>query len=466
MCYNFPVSEHFRPLDRDTLFLLPPSIQDWLPENDLAYYIADVVSKLDLRSLRAQYAGRGHAAYQPEMMVALLFYGYATGIFSSRRLEQATYHLIPIRYITANQHPEHDTIATFRRRFLSEIKACFRQILLIAAESGMIKLGRVSIDGTKVKANASKHHALSYAHATKLERRIKNEIDRLLKMAEKADASDVPDGLSIPEELARREARLRAIAEAKERIRAREQERIAAEQAAYDRKMAQRADRERQTGKKSGGRKPKRPSHAMNPKAQINLTDEESRVMPTGDGFVQAYNAQGAVDCDSLLLVATEVSQCPTDRTLLEPMITHLSALPDDLGRVAEVLADAGYYSASNLEVCERNQITPYISVGREPHAGGLDRFREPAPLRKDASPRERMQHRLRTKEGREIYGKRKGTIEPRFGNIKSVHGFRQFSLRGHEKVRGEWDLMGAAYNLKRMHRLSLMMVAKPVIAG
>jgi transposase len=453
------MSDHFRPLDRDTLFLFPPSVQEWLPDDHLARFIADIVGKLDLRSLRAGYAGRGVEAYQPEMMVALLFYGYATGIFSSRKLERATYDSVAFRYIAANQHPEHDTIATFRRRFLPEVKSCFKQILLIAAESGMLKVGRVSIDGTKVKANASKHHALSYAHATKLERRIKNEIERLLRMAEKADVGEVPDGMDIPAELARRETRLQAIAEAKERIRAREQERIASEQAAYEQKVAARAAREVENGRKYGGSKPKRPSRAMKPDAQVNLTDDESRVMPTGEGFVQAYNAQGAVDCGSLLLVNVNVSQCPTDRTLLEATITDLKALPEQLGAVNEILADAGYFSASNIDACERQHLTAYISAGRERHAGGLRRFREPPRLRDGATATERMQHRLRTKDGRAIYGQRKATIEPRFGNIKSVHGFRQFSLRGHEKVRGEWQIMGSAYNLKRMYTITLKAV-------
>ena len=453
------MSDHFRPLDRDTLFLFPPSVQEWLPENHLARFIAEIVGKLDMRALRAGYAGRGVAAYQPEMLVGLLFYGYATGVFSSRKLERSTYDSVAFRYIAANQHPEHDTIATFRRRFLPEVKACFEQILLIAAESGMLKIGRVSIDGTKVKANASKHHALSYAHATKLERRIKSEIRRLLRMAEKADETDVRDGMDIPTELERREIRLQAIIEAKERIRAREQERIAAEQAAYDQKMTERAARERETGKRSGGRKTKRPSRAINPSAQINLTDDESRIMPSSEGFVQAYNAQGTVDCGSLLLVDVDVSQCPADRMLLESAITRLTALPQEIGTVTELLADAGYCSTSNIETCERHQITPYISIGREPHTGGLTRFREPPASREGASAKERMQHRLRTKDGRAIYGQRKMTIEPRFGNIKSVQGFRQFSLRGHENVSGEWQIVGAAYNLKRMHALTLKAV-------
>ena len=249
----------------------------------------------------------------------------------------------------------------------------------------------------------------------------------------------------------------RRFADAKGRIRAREQERIAAEQAAYNQKVAERDARE--PGKKPRGRKPKRPSRAMDPDAQINLTDDQSRIMPSGDGFAQAYNAQGAVDCDSLLLVDVDVSQCPTDRTLLEPTIDRLTTLPRQLGTVTEVLADAGYLSTNNIDVCERHKITPYISIGRERHAGGLERFREPPALRKDATAKERMEHRLRTKDGRATYGQRKATIEPKFGNIKSVHGFRQFSLRGHDKVRGEWQIMGAAHNLKRMHTLTLKAV-------
>jgi len=456
------VSDHFRPLDRETLFLLPPSIQDWLPEGHLARFVAEIVAKLDLRALRAKYAGRGHEAYQPEMMVSLLFYGYATGTFSSRKLERATYDSVAFRFIAANQHPEHDTIATFRRRFLGEVQDCFRQILLIAAESGMLKIGRVSLDGTKVKANASKHHAMSYEHAGKLERRIKSEIERLLRLAEKADQNDLPDGMDVPAELARRETRLRAIADAKERIREREQQRIAQEQAAHDQRMAQRAARENSTEKKATGRKPKRPSRAMDPKAQINLTDEESRIMPGAGGFEQAYNAQGAIDCASRLLVDVDVSQQPTDCTLLGPTVERLGALPQELGNATEILADAGYYSANNVAICEQHAMTPYISPGRERHAGGLERFKVPKPVPPDAAPHERMKHRLRTPDGRKIYGERKSTIEPAIGIVKSAMGFRQFSLRGYQNVRSEWQIVGAAYNLRRLHTL----MSKPVKAG
>ncbi len=446
--------DHFKPLDRDTMFLLPPSIQEWLPEKHLARFVVDIVARLDVNPIRSRYSGRGSEAYQPEMMVALLFYGYATGTFSSRKLERATYDSVAFRYITANQNPEHDTISDFRRRFLPQLQAYFEQILLIAAESGLLKVGRVSVDGTKIKANASKHHALSYGHATKLERRIKGEVERLLRLAEKADGSEVPDGLDIPAELARREDRLRVISEAKARIHARERERIAAERAAYQQKLAERKEREEETGKKTRGSKPKPPSRAIDPKAQINLSDDESRIMPSSEGMVQAYNAQGSVDCDSRLMLTADASPRPTDRTLLLSTIEACQKLPPSIGAVTELLADAGYFSASNVEACHAAQMVPYIASGRESHAGGLRRFYEPAERKANASAVECMKHRLRTKAGRAIYGERKSTIEPTFGIIKSVMGFRQFSLRGYEKIKAEWRIVAIAYNPKRMFRI------------
>jgi transposase len=446
--------DHFKSLDRDTLFLLPPSVQDWLPQDHLARYVVDLVGKLDLTPIRASYAGRGSEAYQPEMMVALLFYGYATGTFSSRKLERATYDSVAVRFITANQHPEHDTISNFRLRFLPRLQAYFEQILLIAAESGLLKVGRVSIDGTKVKANASKHHALSYGHATKLERRIKREVQRLMRMAEKADASERPDGLDLPAELARREDRLKSIDAAKARIRKREEQRIAAERAEYERKMKARSEREQETGKKPKGPRPKPPSRAHDPRAQINLTDEESRIMPSADGVVQAYNAQAVVDCQSQLVLSAELSQRPTDRRLLADAVAACQALPHELGIVTELLADAGYSSEGNVMLCEAAGITPFISFGRESHAGGLARFRTPQELPGGASPIDRARHRLTTPAGRAAYGQRKATVEPVFGTIKQTLGFRQFLLRGVEKARGEWKLVNAARNIKRMMRL------------
>jgi transposase len=435
---------------------MPPSVQEWIPDDHLARFIVDVVAKLDLQPIRSQYAGRGSAAYQPEMMVALLLYGYATGVFSSRKLERSTYDSVAFRYIAANQHPEHDTISDFRRRFLTQLEGLFAQVLLIAGESGLLKVGRVSVDGTKIRANASKHHALSYGHATKLERRIKAEVARLMRRAEQADSSDKSDGIDIPAELARREERLRAIDAAKARIREREQERIAAEERVYQQRIAEREARERETGKKPGGRPPKPPSRAINPMAHINLTDEESRIMPSSDGMIQAYNAQATVDCAARLLIDAEVSQRPTDATLLAPALTALAKLDSKLGTVTELLADAGYYSTANLTMCAELAIVPYIPNRRERHAGGLQRFREPAPLKANASLVDRARHRLRTDDGRKIYGERKATIEPVFGIIKSALGFRQFLLRGIRKVRSEWTIVTTAYNLKRLHKLGL----------
>jgi hypothetical protein len=275
-----------------------------------------------------------------------------------------------------------------------------------------------------------------------------------MRLAEKADAADVPDGLDIPVELVRREERLRVIDEAKARIREREQERFGAEQATYKKKLDERDQRERETGKKARGPKPKPPSRGIDPKAQINLTDDESRIMPSSDGMIQAYNAQGTVDCSSRLLVTSEVSQRPTDRTLLATAVKACSKLPEKLGAVSEMLADAGYFSAPNVDACLAAGMTPYIAIGRESHAGGIQRFREPPALKANASPVDVMRHRLRTKAGRAVYGQRKSTIEPTFGIIKSIMGFRQFSLRGFEKVKAEWSIVSIAYNLKRMHRL------------
>jgi transposase len=455
---------NFRPLDRDTLLLLPPSLQDWLPENHLARFVVEVVSKLDLSPIRATYAGRGLAAYQPELLVALLFYGYATGVFSSRKLERATYDSVAFRYVTADQHPEHDTISDFRKRFLPQLQSLFEQILMLAAESGFIKVGRVSIDGTKVHANASKHSAMSYAHAQKRAQQIRDEVTELMRLAEEADASEVPDGLDIPAELQRREDRLRAIDSALERIRERERERIDAEQAAYEAKMEARREQEERTGKKSRGKVPQRPSSEIDPKAQINFTDAQSRIMPvSGGGFEQAYNAQIGVDCKARLIVSNDVSNKPNDQLLLTGSIEKLLALPPATGKTEEVLADAGYFSAANVQACDQCGITPYISDAREPHYPGLARFFEPAELDANATVVERARHRIRTVKGRAVYALRKSTVEPVIGVIKAAIGFRQFSLRSLEKVRGEWCLVSIGYNLKRMFTLKIAERAKVV---
>jgi transposase len=450
------MADHFKPLDRDTLYLLPPSMQDWLEPDHLARFVVDTVSQLDLRPIRAKYAGRGSAAYQPEMLIALWFYGYATGVYSSRKLEQATYDSVAFRYISADQHPEHDTISDFRKRFLNEMDQLFKQILLIAAASGLLKVGRVSVDGTKIKANASKHHALSYAYTRKLEEQIEAELRELSRLADEAERETDDDGMSIPAEIVRREDRLRVIRQARAEIAAREEERIACERAEYEKRLAERAEREKTTGKKSGGLPPKPPSEEIHPKAQINLTDAESRIMPrSGGGFDQAYNGQNGVDCDSRLIVSAELSQSTVDTPLLSDTIDALKALPPEVGCVEELLADAGYFSSANIEACIKNDIQAYISDAREPHYPGLQRFREPPALTANATALAIARHRLRTRAGRAIYALRKSTVEPVFGIIKAAMNFRQFLLRTLEKVRVEWRMVCMAYNLRRMHTLT-----------
>ena len=293
---------NFRLIDRDTGFLMPPLVDDWLPERHLARFVVEVVEGLDVRAMTGSYRGSGEASYHPRLLLGLIIYGYATGVFSSRKLERATYDSVAFRFIAANEHPDHDTIAAFRRRFLRQIETLFVQVLGVAREMGVLKLGTVALDGTKIHANASRHSALSYEHAGKIEAQLKAEVADLMAKAEVADQADVPDGMSIPEELARREQRLAAIARAKATIEARAKERHVRERAEHDAKMAARAAKTAATGKKPGGRPPAPPVEGPLPTDQVNLTDEESRIMPVaGGGFEQCYNAQAVVAAGSLL---------------------------------------------------------------------------------------------------------------------------------------------------------------------
>ena len=333
-------------MDRQTLYLFPPSVEDWLPEKHLARFVVDVVSKLDLHELKMPYTGVGSEAFNPEMLLALLFYGYATGVFSSRKLEQATYDSIAFRYIAANTHPDHDTIATFRKRFLEQLKPLFLQILLLAKTLGFLQLGKISLDGSKIQANASKHTALSWGHALELEQQLKEEVARLMALAEAADTTEVPDGMDIPAELARRDQRLKAIGEAKAKLEARAAERHAAEQAAYEAKQAERAAKAQATGRPSKGSEPKPPEPGVRDSDQINLTDDESRIMPaSGKSFLQAYNVQAGVESESLLIVTEHVTQNVNDQREVEPTLKALEQLAQSLGQAEALLADNGYYS-------------------------------------------------------------------------------------------------------------------------
>jgi len=452
------MADRFRPINRDTPHLFPPTVQDYLPDDHLARFVVDIVDQLDLSALTMSYGGRGGSvAWHPALWVSLLFYGYATGTFSSRKLEAATYDSVAVRTICANQHPDHDSISAFRQRFLSELEAVFVQILVIAHEMGTLKLGTVSLDGTKIKANASKHKALSWRYANALEAQLRAEVEELMRLAEAADNTPLPDTLDIPAEIQRRQDRLAAVAAAKDTIQARANERDAQAQAEYEAKLERRAEKARQSGRKPGGKPPSPPTLGPRDKDQVNLTDEESRIMPTsGGGFEQSYNAQASVDTDSGLIVSGHVTQQSNDQQQVEPTLAQMADQAETIGFPIALLADAGYYSAANIEAVAANDIVPFISDARERHNQPLLKRIEEPPVQTDFDgPVDEMRHRMRTRAGKIIYAKRKCTIEPTFGIIKHVLGFRQFLLRGLNAVKGEWNLVCIAFNLKKLHNLA-----------
>jgi len=443
-------------IDRDTSYLLPPCVQDYLPEDHMARFIVELVDQLDLRTLSTSYAGKGKRPYHPAMLIALLFYGYATGVFSSRKLEKATHDSMAFKYICANENPDHDTINSFRKRFSKEIEGLFVEILVLAEAMGLLKLGTVSLDGTKIKANASKHKALSWDYANQLEAQFKQEIETLMKLAESADNTPLPEDMDVPKELKRRQDRLTVIAKAKQEIQARAKARYTQEKAEYDEKLAKREKHLAETGKKRGGKAPEAPTEAPQAKDQVSLTDEESRIMPTHNGFEQAYNAQASVDIATHLIVGHHVTQHTNDKQEIEPALAKLGQLPECLGTVKNLLADTGYFSQGNVKACTDATIKPYIAQKRQRHNQSLEtRFQhEPEIDETTLTPVEAMTHRLSTKTGKALYGKRKSTVETVFGIIKHVQGFRQFQLRGLESVQSEWNLVCIGWNLKRMHVL------------
>jgi transposase len=441
---------NFRIVDRTTGFLLPPSVDEWLPEQHLARFVVEVIEGLDLRAMCGSYRGSGSASYHPKILLDLPVYGYATGVFSSRKLERASYDSVAFRFMAANDHPDHDTIASFRRRFLKEITGLFVQVLALAREMGVLKMGTIGLDGTKIHANASRHSALSYEQAGKIEAQLRAEVADLMAKAEAADQAGLPDGFSIPDELALREERLCKLSEARAKIEARAKERHAREQAEYEAKLAARKAKEESSGKKPGGKPASPPAPGPRPGDQINLADEASRIMQVaGGGFEQCYNAQAAVAAGSLLVVASEVTQAPNDK------VGKITGLPEEFGQAETLLADSGYFSAANVDACKEAGIEPLIPTGRQPHYPPLDeRLTEAPAAPENPTPVEAMAHRLKTPEGKRLCALRKQTPEPVFGIIKSVLGFRQFSLRGLENVRGEWSLVTMAWNIKRIFAL------------
>jgi len=445
----------FIPVNRHQHYLLPPSVDEWLPDNHLARFIDEVVEQLDLSRLVSHYRGRGSAAYHPSVLLALLVYGYATGVFSSRKIERATYDSVAFRFLSGETHPDHDTLANFRKTFLVELEDLFVQVLSLAQAMKLVKLGQISLDGTKIKANASKHKALSHGHIEKLEAQLREEVQALLQKAAEADQAEDQDGIDLPEELARRQDRLKALTEAKAKIVERVAERDARAKQDYEEKVARR-DAQRQAGKKPRGKEPKAPETGPKATDQINLTDEQSRILPSHDGFIQGYNSQAAVDVETMLIIATSVSQQPNDKQQVEPMLAEIEKLPEALEKPDVLLADTGYFSASNVKACCAQNIEPLIAMGRDSHHMPLaERLAPDAPEPETADPVEKMAWTLKTKAGKACYAKRKSTVEPVFGIIKQVMGFRQFSLRGLEAVTGEWKLVALAFNLKRMHVLA-----------
>jgi transposase len=428
-------------------------VESYLSKSSIARFVVEVVDQLDFTKIYRTYGTSGSTPYDPKMLMAVLFFGYSTGIFSSRKLEEATFDSLPMRFICGNLHPDHDTIATFRRKFLKEIEGFFLDILVIAKQMGFVKLGNVNIDGTKIQADASKHSAMSFEYMEKLEKQLKEEVERLTKLAEEADEKDAIQ-LDVPAELELRETRLALLKRAMTEVAERAKERDERQKAEYEQKMKARQDKEQASGKKAGGKAPIPPTEGVLPTDQYNFTDPESRIMMTADGFDQCYNAQAAVT-DNMLIVGAYVTAHCNDKQELIPVLESVNQ--SKLGKFDTATADTGYFSAENAAAATQRQIEPYIAVGRQPHNQWLDQQLakpETSQTIPTGTPKEQMSHKLNTPDGKEIYGRRKMTVEPVFGIIKEVMGFRQFSLRGKQKANGEWLLVCAAYNLKRMFKI------------
>ncbi len=435
------------------------SLGEAIPANHLARFVVDMVAQLDLSVIYERYGVRGGEAIAPEALLALIFYGYSTGKFSSRKIERATYEDLGFRFVAGGLHPDHDTIANFRKTFLPELEGLFVQILLLAQLSGVLQVGNLSLDGSKIRADASKSKAVSYGRLKELETTLREEVARLFELGERADQGDVelPEGLVIQEEIAFRKERLENLAKAKAVLDVRAKERYEAEKAEYDAKMKEREAKARKRHQKPRGKAPKPPEEGPHDKDQYNFTDPDSRIMKNSSdsGYDQQYNAQVAVTQDSLLIVATSLSNHPNDKQEADPT---LDALPTELGQPDGVAMDNGYFSARNIEATEERGIEPYIATGREAHYQRVEDLlgNLPDEPSEDASPKEKMAYKLATEIGKEIYRLRKCTVEPVIGIIKEILGFRQFSLRGLKNVAGEWRLVCLAFNLKRMHSIWL----------
>jgi transposase len=456
----------FKPCNRDQMYLLPPSLKEWLPPGHLAYFLLDVVGQLDLSEIYASYQGdgRGQPPYDPAMMTALLFYAYCRGVPSSRRIERATQEDVAFRVMAANQHPDHDSISEFRRRHLAALAGLFLQVLQLCRKANLVKLGHVALDGTKVRANASKHKAMSYGRMKEKADELELKVKELLDLAERIDSEDDEKygkgvrGDELPEELRRRESRLKKIQEAMAALEAEAKAAAAVKAEAAKKKIAEREEKAAESGEKPRGRAPEIPDPGQakpDDKAQKNFTDPDSRIMKDGatKSFEQCYNAQAAVDGECQVIVAAQVTQAANDQEQLEPMV---AAIAENTGESpGAITADAGYFSEDNIKSLEKADIEGFVAVERMKHG-------ERPPLARgrpcqDMSVKDRMRRKLMTKRGRSVYAKRKAVVEPVFGQIKQARGLRQFLLRGLEQVRCEWILWCLTHNLLKLYRFGCL---------
>ena len=445
----------FITVDYDEALEQTVKIRDFLPGNHLARFVVAVIMQLDLNCICQRYGVLGRPPYAPEILLGLLFYGYATGVFSSRKREKSSYAMIPFHYIAGGLHPDHDTIADFRKTFLPEIQDLFVQILVLAHTMGAFKLGNISLDGSKVHADASKSKAVSHKRLLKLAAQLRQEVEELLALSEQADQIELPAGFVVENELTFRKNRLTNLAEAKAVLETRAKERYEAEKAEYEAKMKAREEKALQTGQKPRGRTPQPPVPGPCDKDQYNFTDPESRIMKNSNnsGFDQHYNVQVAVEQESFLIMSNTLSNHPNDYGELEPT---LDAISEKLGTPDAAAVDNGYFCKNNVIACETRGIDLYAATGREPHHRSWKSFfvETPDPPAEDASLTVKMAYKLQTEIGQAIYRLRKCTVEPVIGIIKEILGFRQFSLRGLTAAAGEWCLVCLAFNLKRLHVL------------
>jgi len=455
----------FKPYNPDQLFLLPPALRDWLPEGHLALFLSDVVDHaLDLTPILATYEtgdGRGQPPYHPALLVKLLVYGYCTGKPSSRKIEQATYEEVPYRVLAANQHPDHDSIAAFRQTHLAALAGLFTQVLALCQQAGLVKLGHVALDGTKMLANASKHKAMSYGRMGEAERQLAQEVAALLAQAQQVDAAEDAQygkgrrGDELPAELARRESRLAKLREAKAALEGEARAEAAAAATVAQAKLAERERTAETTGRKPTGRPPRVPDPTQatpKPKAQRNFTDPESRIMKDGatKSFVQAYNAQAAVDSAAQIIVAAAVTQDANDKQQLVPMLTQVVTNAGETPAIAS--ADSGYFSAAAVTAEALAGIELYVAPDRQKHGEAPGPV--PVPVPEDGTTAiAAMRAKLQTAAGHAVYALRKAIVEPVFGQIKDTRGFRRFSFRGTLKVRAEWLLICLTHNLLKLFR-------------